>query len=899
MWLRLSNIILRNRILILSLIALTTVFLGYFAFTNVKLDNKFGNMLPKESPAQKDYLKLKSLFKTDDNILLIAAHSDKIYASKENFLLWKHLGDTVKTLEGIDSVFSEAHSFSLEKDTDEKSFYFSPIITEDLLRDSSVETIKDKIRKNPFYEGLLYTTENNVSLMMIFIDEKHLANLNKTNVVADVVHIFDENEEAFGKIHYTGLPFIRVMVGEKVKSELYMFIALALIVTSILLFIFFRSLKIVLICNIVVAVSVIWSLGTIGLFNFKLSILMALIPPLMIVIGIPNCVYLLTKYHQEVHNHGNKIKGLTRVIKKIGNATFLTNLTTALGFSTFIFTNSERLSEFGIIASLNIILVFVVSINLLPIILSILNPPEGKYLKHLKKTWLKYSVSKLEYWVTRKRPWVYGVMFLFIGLSTWGMFQMEATGNITGDLPDEDEIVQDLEFIERAFGGSIPFDVLIDAKEKGRILDKNTLENIEEIQQIFVRKKVFSKSLSIADGAKLINMAFYGNDTSRYEFSKRRDLRYIKPYLDNANENSNINPFLDSSKTVTRISAQIRDLGSYEIDSIVKELHPKIYQLINPEAGKLDSIYNNIASLSGEEKDTALYSLYLENGGIYNKLATRLSGGDDEERFKFDTSYTYMFTFHDDPSFNQQLKSVIDNQKFEVTITGTSVIAAEGTQYLVKNLLTSLGIAIVIISFLMAFLFRSFKMVLVSIIPNFIPLLFTAGVMGLLGISIKPSTILVFSIAFGISVDDTIHFLAKFRQELKTNSHDFRGCILLALRETGVSMIYTSIVLFFGFSMFAFSQFGGTKALGLLVSLTLLVAMLTNLLVLPSLLMWFNKYITNKSMKEPYIDFYDDEEDIDMDELTVAKKIEAADSNSSSEDSNEEEDKSTPAGTPE
>lgn len=895
MWLKLSNIILRNRALILILLAAITVFLGYFAFTNVKLDNKFGNMLPKESPAQRDYLQLKKLFKTDDNILLIAADSKKLYKSKENFTLWKSLGDSIKGFEGVDSVFSEAHSYSLEKNNQEKVFYFSPIVTDSVLQDSSIAKIRALIRKNPFYEGLLYTTENEVSLMMVFIDEKHLENLNKANVVSDIVNLFEKKSEALGEIHYTGLPFIRVMVGDKVKGELYMFVALALLVTSLLLFIFFRSIKIVLICNVVVGISVIWSLGTIGLFNFKLSILMALIPPLMIVIGIPNCIYLLTKYHQEVHNHGNKIKGLTRVIKKIGNATFLTNLTTALGFSTFIFTNSERLSEFGIIASLNILLVFFLSINLLPIILSILNPPKGKYLKHLKKTWLKMSVSKLEFLVTKKRKWVYIFMVLIIGSSIFGMLQIEATGNITGDLPEDDEIVQDLKFIERSFGGSIPFDVLIDAGEKGRILDNNTLENIEKVQQIFIDKKVFSKSLSIADGAKLINMAFYGNDSSRYEFSKRRDLRYIKPYLNNANQNSGINPFMDSTETVTRISTQIRDIGSYEIDSVVKELEPRIYDIINPEAAQLDSIYKLIVSQKGEKKDSTLYQLYRDHGVIYNKLATRLSEGNDEERLKFDrndTYMTYMSTFHDDPSFNQRLESVIESQKYGVTITGTSVIAAEGTQYLVKNLLTSLGIAIVIISFLMAFLFRSLKMVLVSIVPNFIPLLFTAGVMGILGITIKPSTILVFSIAFGISVDDTIHFLAKFRQELKNNSHDFRGCILVALRETGVSMIYTSIVLFFGFSVFAFSQFGGTKALGLLVSFTLLVAMLTNLLILPSFLMWFDKSITNKSMKKPYIDFYDEEEDLDMDELSVAKKIEPSDNDKETGSHHQEEDSS-------
>tara|TARA_B100000614_G_C14481449_1_gene466865 strand:- start:587 stop:1129 length:543 start_codon:yes stop_codon:yes gene_type:complete len=172
----------------------------------------------------------------------------------------------------------------------------------------------------------------------------------------------------------------------------------------------------------------------------------------------------------------------------------------------------------------------------------------------------------------------------------------------------------------------------------------------------------------------------------------------------------------------------------------------------------------------------------------------------------------------------------------------------------------------------MAILFRSWRMVLISMIPNIIPLLFTGGIMGWFGIPLKPSTLLVFSIAFGISVDDTIHYLAKYRQELKTNEWNLKACINNATREAGLGMFYTSIVLFSGFSVFTFSQFGGTQALGMLVSITLLIAMLTNLMVLPSLLLSLDRLITTKSFKEPYFEAYDEEDEVEWNALALEKE---------------------------
>jgi len=227
-----------------------------------------------------------------------------------------------------------------------------------------------------------------------------------------------------------------------------------------------------------------------------------------------------------------------------------------------------------------------------------------------------------------------------------------------------------------------------------------------------------------------------------------------------------------------------------------------------------------------------------------------------------------------DLKIRETINKVFPADKYYTSLTGASVVFFKGTDYLVRNLFTSLLLAVILIASFMAWMFSSKRMVLVSLIPNIFPLLMTAALMGFFSIPIKPSTILVFSIAFGISVDDTIHYLAKYRQELSETNWSIRAAVVLALKETGVSMIYTSIILFFGFGIFSVSQFGGTVALGILVAVTLLIALFSNLILLPALLLTLEKSITNQSFKEPLLHIYDEDEDIELEELRIEKKKE-------------------------
>ena len=874
---RIADFILRNRFFILGLITLITVFFAYHAFTGLKLENKYGIVLPKNSPTTENYKKFKALFGEDGGALIIGIQTDSLY-TEENFLKWKELGDSILQYDGVESVVSEATLFSIRNDTSAAKFEINRIFSDITYQEKSIDSIRREIKQNPLYKGLLYSEKGNVSLIMVAIDETFLSDKIKMNVVLDIEKLSQKYEADFGKIHYAGLPHLRVLISKRILSEMVFFIGLSLLVTAALLFLFFRSIRVVFICLIVVSIAVIWSLGSVAFLDFRLSSLMALLPPLMIVIGVPNCIFLITKFHQEMKDHGNKAKALSLVIQKIGAATFLTNLTTAIGFLTFAFTNSDHLMQFGIVSSINIMMVFLISILILPILISFFNSPKSRHLKHLDR---KFAVGMLSFIVDiiqKRRKVIYVISFFLVLVSIYGLTKIVPTGNITSDIPKKDQIYKDIKFMEKHFGGSIPFEILVSYKESGRLMTKSTLSKLEEIQLILHSDSLFSRSVSPVDFVKLINMSYYGNNPEKYTLIANRDRLRLKKYVDNLSV-SNVNggaytlkELVDTSTCTIRIRCQMKDIGSYDVIDRVNLLKVEIDEILNPTKKEIEYYYKKITRTSSNRQNLYIDSIFEINSSIASGVASIYSKKYPKLETRFTNEPVFLSRFYGKKDFLPNLRTAIDHEYYDVVYTGTSVVASEGTRYLAYNLITSLIIAIISIGVLMALLFRSWRMVLISMVPNIIPLIVTAGIMGYFGIPLKPSTLLIFSIAFAISIDDTIHFLSKYRQELKNKQWDIKNCVLIAIRESGLGMFYTSIVLFCGFSVFVFSQFGGTQALGILISITLLVAMVNNLVLLPSLLLSLDKLITTKSFKEPYFEAYNEDSDIDWNSLPLSQE---------------------------
>ena len=758
--------------------AIITAFFAYEA-TTVEFSYKFGGLLPKNDSAYVHYEELLEKFSEDGNVIVLGVKDPALY-QVENFRAWYDLGRDLTKQDGVDSVFSEANIFELVRSDSLKRFNLKPIFSRPPADQAELDSVLRKVRSLPFYENSLYNPESGASLMMVFVNSKRF----NSNDRGDMVELIEARVKKFEgerfKVYRSGLPFIRTVVTARTKSEMGMFVALMVVVVSTLILLFFKSWRVMLICLLVVSVGVIWAMGTIGLF------VMAIIPPLVIVIGIPNCIFLINKYHYEYAKHHNKVKALSRVIYRVGKASFTTNATTAVGFATFALTYSDVLKQFGVIASLNIMAVFVLSILIVPIIFSFQDEPKDRHLAHLDRMWVDKLTNSVIDIVQYKRPWVYSVTLLILVVGLIGVQRLKNESRVVDDLPVDDPVMQDLRFFEQEFK-----EIMVDTRKNGGALREASLKRISQLQDTMAKYPEFSRSLSIADAVKFIRQSFYSGEPSRYGLIKSSEKSFILPYLEGAQDKGGMaRAFLDDERRTTRISLQMADVGTARMD------------------------------------------------GIVAKLRT-------------------------------QVDSIFDPSKYRVVLTGASVIFLEGSKYMVKNLIISLIWAVIIISALMALLFNSARMVVVSLVPNLIPMITTAGLMGYLDVPIMPSTILVFSIAFGIAVDDAIHYLSKYRQELNLNGGKIRISVIEALREAGVSMLYTSIVLFCGFGLFVFSDFGGTQALGLLVSFTLLVAMLTNLLILPSLLLSFEKVMTTKAFREPLLIILDEESDIDLDELRI------------------------------
>lgn len=788
-WGVVARLILRNRILFLLFLVSTTAFLA-LQWDNMRFTYTEANLLPDDHEINLEYQAFLDKFGEEGNLIVMAIKDEQLF-TPEKINAWNELAETFEKNENIEVVVGLNNIKKLNKNNEKQLFEAESLIQEKLTTQEEANRVKNELYyKLPFYEKFLFNKETNTIRTAIYV-KKDIVN---TPVRKDLIEKLIVPEiAAFEKAHnidvrVSGMPYIRTLNSKTIIDEISMFIGAALAITSIIFFFFFRSFRATIISMITVIIGVMWTFGFLGLLHYEITVLTAIIPPLIIVIGIPNCIFLINKYQVEVNNHGNKAKSLQRVITKIGNATLMTNMTTAAGFATFVITESKLLKEFGTVASISIVAIFILSLLIIPIIYSFMPLPKEKHLRHLNKRWIDGFVNWMEYMVKNRKITIYICSLILLIASLIGIFQIKVTGSLIEDMPKDTEFFRDIRFFENEFDGIMPLEFVIDTKRKKGVMKLATLKRMNELEELIEDTPELSKPMSVVNLVKFSKQAYYNGNPKFYQLPTSQEKNFILSYAKNSSGDMDLmSSFVDSTGQYARITTFMKDIGT----------------------DRMKVIEDNI---------------------------------------------------------DQKIKKIFPEDRYEVSMTGKALVFQKGTKFLRDNLFMSLGLAILLISLFMAYMFRSLRMIIISLIPNLLPLLITAGLMGYLGVPIKPSTILVFSIAFGISVDDTIHFLAKYRQELQANHWRIRKSVFGALRETGVSMFYTSIVLFFGFSVFMISSFGGTVALGGLVSATLLFAMLANLLLLPSLLLALERNIASKEiLKEPTIKILVDE-DVDTEE---------------------------------
>jgi predicted RND superfamily exporter protein len=774
MWYRLGQKIVKYKVTSLVLLTMATIIMGYFA-AQVKLSYEFTKAIPEDNPKFVIYKQFVKKFGVDGTTMVVGFQSDSLY-TPSFFNAFVALHQSIKSIPGVTDVLSVPSAYDLKKDSVNTKFIAAKIFTAPYTNDSLLQQHKAAFESIPFYKNLLYNPDSHAYMMAISFVPDSINSAARSHIIASLNSQLDAFSNARKiELHKSGLPYIRTILADRIKKEMFWFLIGSLVLCAITLLLFFRSLSAMFMSLAVVAMGVIWSFGTMVLLGQKITLLTALIPPLIVVIGIPNCIYFLNKYHTSYKETNDKEKAIVNMVGRMGIVTLFCNITAAIGFFVFAFTKSPLLKEFGWVSGINIMALFFISLFFIPPVLTYLKAPQPNHMRYLDNAFLEKILVKIERWTFVHTKWVFGITIVLVIVSGFGLAKIKKEAFIVDDLPKKDKLYTDLKWFEQQGGGVMPMEIVVDTKKKnGLVRSIHPLEDIEKMHQYLSAQPELGKPIGLVEGIKFAKQTFYDGDTLSYTIPTGTEMAFIAPYLklganaqNAATKNANnptqlLSKFIDSDKRSTRISVNMKDIGS----------------------AKLPAFLNRIDSAT---------------------------------------------------------KSIFDSSKYDIQITGSSVTFLEGSNFIIKGLSESIFWAFLLIAICMIFLFRSFPILMCSLIPNIVPLLMTAGIMGWVGISLKPSTVLVFSVALGIAIDVTIRFLVNYKQELPRLNNNVAITLIQTIKHTGISIIYTSLVLVAGFVIFCFSDFGGTKALGWLTSLTLVVSTLTNLILLPALIKTFIK----------------------------------------------------------
>ena len=771
MWQSLAKLVLRFRLLLLIILVGITVLMGFLA-SRVQLSYEFAKAIPVDNPKYLEFLSFRQKFGDDGNLMVIAVQTDKFF-DLNTFNAFTGLQRDIKKVKAVEDVLGVSSAIDLSKDNITMKMTPVQVFHQPVTSQAELDSDKSHFYKLPFYRTLLYNPDSNAFVIAVRINKDVLNSAGRTAVVSNILKLTDDfTTKTHIQTHLSGLPLIRTLVADRIKNEMKWFTLGSLALSALILLLFFRSVSTMFLSLGIVIVSVVWSFGILDLFNYKITLLTAIIPPLVVVIGVPNCIYFLNKYHSTYQASKDKNKSLVQMVSKMGVVTLFCNITAAIGFAVFAFTQSAILKEFGEVAGISIMMIFVISFILLPASLSYLPVPKERQMRYLENRWLTALLLQVEKWVVHHKAVIYITTVVVLVFSTMGIIQLKSEGFIVDDLPKSDKIYMDLKFFESNFKGVMPLEIVIDTKKRNGVTNPNRISplliKMDTLSRFISEWKEMARPLSLAEGLKFAKQALYEGDPASYSIPNAFDLSFLSDYIhlskdtSKKNDSSNnitklLSGFVDSAKQRTRISVNMADVGTKRL--------PEIIDAIQERAS-----------------------------------------------FIFDTSYN-------------------------LTFTGTSVTFLEGSKFIIEGLKASIMWAFLLIALCMLYLFKSIRILFCSLIPNIIPLLVTAGIMGWLGIRLKPSTVLIFSVALGIAIDVTIRFLVNYKQELPSNDNNVLKTVSETIRHTGLSILYTSMVLVAGFIIFCFSGFGGTQALGWLTSVTLFVATVTNLVLLPVLLL--------------------------------------------------------------
>ncbi len=725
----------------------------FYASSQLRFDYNFENFFPTGDEDLEFFLGYREAFENDNDYLLVGIRNrEGIF--KEDFLT------------KIDAVTNRLDSLTLTGEvlsvTNLKNPVIGPlgILQPLVLNIHSPSTYhQDSIRiyRNENLTGTLVAKE--VPAVAILLKHREMISKRDADLLMEQVNTI-LGQYAFDEVHVAGKAKAQAVYVQKMQQELLIFVGASMVLVIIFLFIAYRSFWGIWVPLLVVMLAAVWIAGIMSLTGKMLDVMMVLLPTIMFVVGMSDVVHILTKYLEELRNGANKIKALKVTFREIGLATFLTSLTTAVGFLTLLTASVQPIRDFGLYTAAGVFVAFILAFTVLPSILLFMKKPAIAYKEGNRLLWKK-PLHKLFILVIRNRFAVLGIAAIVTGISIYGVSQLRINTFLLEDIRDNDPLKKDFVFFDQHFGGSRPFEMAVIVKDSSyNIYSREVLDEIQKLENFLTGTYGANNLLSPLVIVKGINKALNGGIDDYYRLPEgERDYQRVRQIIKRFSNTNLAPPLTADNNQLGRISGKMADIGSQASKIKNEELRTFISNNINPEL-------------------------------------------------------------------------------VEFRLTGTSLLIDKNAQYIITNMMQGLGIAFFVVAAIAGLLFRSLKMILITLIPNLIPLMVIAGIMGLFGIYLKLSTSIIFTIAFGIAVDDTIHFISKLRVEMNKGKS-----LVYAVRNTflytGKAIIITTIMLAGGFLTLIFSSFGGTFYTGLLVSLTLVFAVIADLTLLPVLIILF------------------------------------------------------------
>jgi len=744
--------------------ALTAVaLLAVYPALQIKTDFNLEGFYPDGDQVIADYELLESEFGRDDNTILVGfSHPDMF--SKNVLKDIRQLSDSLSDIQFVNDVYSLWNASELKQSNG--MINFDPYLTNEIIESSSPDSLKAQITSDPFLDGFLISSDGTATALAIQINEEENTYSNRNTIIDSIHDILSYHQDKY-TFHISGIPYYRNQYVNMLNTEIIGYISISSLLIIFLLWYLYRTIWGILFPMIIVWATLLFTIAIMQLTGGYLEIMSSTIAPILLCVGVADSIHMISKYDDARESGMGKMPSIIEMMKTLGSATFLTSITTAIGFASLISSSVVPMKKFGIYTAVGVLVAYLITIIFLPAALRL---SRKKRVVNEKSSSFYPLISRWLQKLTALNRMHYGKLLIIALVITAGfsigMKELTVNGKVYDDISEDTKIMQDSRFFTEQIAPQFPLEIILDFKEPDGALTANAMQNAFELEKRLLEFPEIQRVTGLHTLMREVHAMFN-------------------------NESSELSPLPNTDRAVAQYALLLEVSGSDEL-----------YRLVDFNYSKL--------------RITA----FTEDAG--SKRINEIKN-----------------------SVQQDVNGLFADES--VVITGTTILSADLTDKIVYSLAWSIVIALFAITAIMVLLFRDMKLILIALIPNLIPLITVAGVMGYFNIDIKPSTAVIFTIALGIAVDDSIHYLARLRIETQRRKALFPALSATTIR-TGRAIIITSMILIAGFGTLITSSFTSTAMMGILVCTTIFSAVIADLFVLPSLFYWLNPKLRHREL---------------------------------------------------